>query len=207
MPRSYPPTLLRVPEVKRFDISASDRQRLARALGLAELQPDLASAIAHAIACFLATQDGSRDTTVGTTLAALAQLSRPGRAYDAAVARLADDRYGIDYTSHNRLQPLARAAMSGDAVARAALGAAVRGRAAELRAHPRIAPETEALRFFCGVLRTIFNASASPNTERTWRNCRRFALEVLSVAGVEHADFDAHPERLDEYLGTDVDPA
>ena len=77
-------------------------------------------------------------------------------------------------------------------------------RAGELREHPRIAPETEALRFFCGVLRTIFNVAASPNMARTWCNCRRFALEVLAVAGVEHADFDTHPERLDEYLGTEV---
>jgi hypothetical protein len=207
MPRPYPPTLLGVPEVKRFDIDASDRRRLARALGLTTLHPDLGGAIAHVIACLLATRSGSRDTTVGTTLAGLSQLCRPGRASDAVVARVADDRYGIDYTTHNRLQPLARAAMSGGTEARSALKAAARDRAAELRAHPRIAPDTEALRFFCGVLQTIFNASASPSMERTWLNCRRFALEVLSVAAVEHADFNAHPERLDEYLGTDVDPA
>lgn len=207
MPRPYPPPLLGAPDVKRFDIDASDRHRLARALGLTTLPPDLGDAIAHAIACFLATRGASRDTTVGSTLAALAQVSRPGRAYDAVVARLADDRYGIDYTTHNRLQLLARGAMSGDAEARNTLELAARDRAAELRAHPRVAPDAEALRFFCGVLRTIFNAAASPTTDRTWRNCRRFALEVLSVAGVDHADFDAHPDRLDEYLGTDIDPS
>jgi hypothetical protein len=70
--------------------------------------------------------------------------------------------------------------------------------------HPRVAPDTEALRYFCGVLRIIFDAAASPAIGRTWRNCRLFALEVLSISGIEHADFDAHPERLDAYLGTDV---
>jgi hypothetical protein len=145
---------------------------------------------------------------VGTTLAALAQLSRPGRAYDAAVARFADDRYAIDYTTHGLLQPLARDVLSsGDAEARMKLEAAARARDAELRAHPRVAPDTEALRLFCGILRVVFDHAASSRTERTWRNCRRFALEVLSIAGVNHANFDAHPERLNEYLGTEVGPA
>ena len=56
------------------------------------------------------------------------------------------------------------------------------------------------------MLRVIFDAAASPTVERTWHNCGSFALEVLSVAAIEHADFDAHPERLTEYLGTDVTP-
>ena len=207
MTRPYPPPLIGIPDVRPFDFERTDQLRVARTLGLADLEGDLADAIAHAIACFRATNGGSRDTTVGATLAALAQLSRPGRSYDAAVARFANDRYAVDYTTHSRLQPLARAVMAGDKEARAALEAAARDRVAQLRTHPRVAPDTEALRFFCGVLRTIFNAAASPSTERTWRNCRRFALEVLSVAGEEHADFDAHPERLDEYLGTEVGPA
>jgi hypothetical protein len=195
------------PTLEPFTIEPEDRRRLARSLGFARLEGDLAGAIAHAISCYLATSGGNRETTVGATLAALAQLCRSGRAYDDAVARLADDRYAIDYTTHALLQPLARAVLSNKVNARATLEAAARQRAAELRAHPRIAPETEALRFFCGVLRTIFDAAAAPNIERTWRNCRRFALEVLSIAGVDHADFDAHPERLDEYLGTEVGPA
>jgi hypothetical protein len=198
--------LLSAPNVEPYNFDASDQRRVARTLGFTELSSYLAGAIAHAIACFKATHGGSRDTTTGTTLAALEELSRPGRSYDAAVERFADDRYGVDYTTHGRLQPLARAVMAGDWQAREVLETTARERAVELRNHPRIAPDTEALRFFCGVLRVIFNAAASPETERTWRNCRRFALEVLSVAGIEHADFDAHPERLDEYLATEVGP-
>jgi hypothetical protein len=206
MTRPYPPPLLDVPDVKDFNFDASDRRRVARNLGLADLTPDLADAIAHAIACYLATSNGNRDTTVGTTIAALAQLSRPGRVYDGAVARFADDRYGVDYTTHSQLQPLARAVTSGNLGARAALEAAARARTVELRAHPRIAPDTEVLRFFCGVLRMIFADAASLDTARTWHNCRRFALEVLAIAGVEHANFDSHPERLDEYLATEIGP-
>jgi hypothetical protein len=29
-------------------------------------------------------------------------------------------------------------------------------------------------------------------------------MEVFTIAGIDHADFDAHPERLTKYLGTDV---
>ena len=78
----------------------------------------------------------------------------------------------------------------------------------ELRAHRRVAPPTESLRFFCGVLRLIFNQSGSPalrgSLDESWQRCRKFAMEVFTVAGIDHADFDAHPERLTEYLGTDV---
>jgi len=81
-------------------------------------------------------------------------------------------------------------------------------RAEELRTHKRIAPPTESLRFFCGVLRLIFNQSGSPalqgSLDQSWHHCRKFAMEVFTVAGIDHADFDAHPERLSEYLGTDV---
>ncbi|MGD0189054.1 MAG: hypothetical protein ABSC25_28015 [Roseiarcus sp.] len=206
MTRPYPPPLLSIPTVVPFDLNPTDQARIARPLGLVRISPEIATVVAHAIACFNATQGGSRDTTTGTTLAALGKLSRPGRSYDAAIERLVDDRYGIDYTTHGRLQPLARAVLAGDQQAREALAETAQARAIELRSHPRVAPETEALRFFCGMLRVIFDAAASPTVERTWRNCGSFALEVLSVAAIEHADFDAHPERLKEYLGTDVTP-
>jgi hypothetical protein len=42
------------------------------------------------------------------------------------------------------------------------------------------------------------------STDEAWRVCREFALEVLAIGGIDHADFDAHTERLTEYLGTDV---
>jgi hypothetical protein len=29
-------------------------------------------------------------------------------------------------------------------------------------------------------------------------------MEVFTIAGIDHGDFDAHPERLTAYVGTDV---
>jgi hypothetical protein len=60
-------------------------------------------------------------------------------------------------------------------------------------------------------LRVIFNVATpqfrqSITIDEAWHYCRRFAMEVFITAGIDHADFVAHPERLTEYLGTDVSP-
>jgi len=187
-----------------FDLDSTAKERLARALSLRALSPEIAAAIADAVACFKATRNRSPDTTVGNTSAALGELSPTGPTYNPAVARLATDLSGVDYTTLGRVQQLAVAVLAGDHQANLALQEAAQVRSAELRDHPRVMPKTEALRFFCGWLRVIFDGVASPTLERTWHNCGTFALEVFSVAEIEHADFDAHPERLKEYLGTDI---
>jgi hypothetical protein len=33
---------------------------------------------------------------------------------------------------------------------------------------------------------------------------RKFAMEVITIAGINSADFDSHPDRLKRYLGTDI---
>jgi hypothetical protein len=191
-----------------FSLTSAEKRSLACVLGLSGLSVDIAATIADAISAYKATETGSPDTTVGNTLAALAELEKSGRAYRKAVARIADDRAGIDYTTHGILQPLAKAVLAKDPNAAEALLRAASARAGELRQHKRVNPSTEPLRFFCGVLRLIFNKAAAPalrgTTEEGWHHCRRFAMEVFDIAGVDHADFDAHPERLTQYLGTDV---
>jgi hypothetical protein len=141
-------------------------------------------------------------------LAELRELKKAGRAYDRAVTRLADNRSGVDYTTHSIVQPLARAVLAGEQGSREKLSQAADLRAAELRQHPRVHTAKEPLRLFCGFLREIFIRAASPELKPPlgdgWHHCRQFAMEVFAVAGVEHADFDAHPGRLTEYLGTDV---
>jgi hypothetical protein len=204
MPRPYPPLLLRKPTVDTFVLDSVDQQGLARTLGLPRLPPKVAAEIGYAIACYKVTQDGSRDTTKGNTLAALDELIRRGRSYMKAVSRFASDLSGVDDTTLSRLQPLARAVLGGDLRARETLAQAARARAAEVRNHPHVVPKAEVLRFFCGVLRVIFDAAASPTVDRTWHNCGLFVLEVLSTAGIEHANFHAHPGRLRKYLATDV---
>ena len=204
MPRPYPPPSVPKPTVEPFTIDSTDERRLARALGLTDLPREWFPEINHSIACYKTIQSGNRDTTIKNIRAALVELYRPGRAYKDAVSRFASNHSGVDYTTLDRLQPLARTTLAGDPEAPKALAAAAKERDAELRDHPRVNSATESLRFFCGVLRLIFDAAASPSMERSWHNRARFALEVFDIAGIEHADFDAHPERLKEYLATDV---
>ncbi len=208
MPRPYAPTPISpLPVAEPFPIGDRGKADLARVLKLKYLPPALCDAISQAIGCYRTTEAGSGDTTVANVLVALDELSKSGRAYDKAVNRLADDHSGVDYTTQEMLQPLAKAVLQ-KVVSRDALVQAAAKRAEELRAHKRVAPPTESLRFFCGVLRLIFNQSGSPalqdGRDDSWRQCRKFAIEVFTIAGINHADFEAHPERLTEYLGTDV---
>lgn len=209
MPRPYPPAPILPPSAPApFPIGGREKADLAGVLGLDGLSPELCEAISHAIGCYQATKNGSKDTTVGNTLAALGELTKSGRAHKKAVQRLADERGGVDYTTHEILQPLATAVLKDEPGSPEALAQAAAKRMRVLRAHKRVAPPTESLRFFCGVLRLIFNQSGSPalhgSLNESWQRCRKFAREVFTIAGIDHADFDAHPERLTEYLGTDV---
>ncbi len=209
MPRPYPPAPMSPPPAAEpFPIGDREKADLANVLELERLPAELCDAISQAIGCYQATEAGSADTTVKNVLAALGELSKSGRVYDKAVKRLADDRSGVDYTTHEMLQPLAKAVLEGQPSSREALAQAAAKRAEELQARKRIAPPTESLRFFCGVLRLIFNQSGSPalrdGLDESWRQRRKFAMEVFTIAGIDHADFDAHPERLTEYLRTDM---
>jgi hypothetical protein len=199
---------LQIPTVSPFSLDDRQQRDLAKFLGLTTLSRPVADAVAAAIACYKATAAGSSDTTVGNTLAELRELKKSGRPYDRVVARLADDRSGIDYVSHATLQPLAKAVLAGEQGARDKLAQAADLTAVALHQHPRIQTTKEPLRFFCGVLREIFKFAAAPEVKPPlgdgWHNCRKFAMEVFTIAGIEPADFGAHPERLTEYLGTDV---
>src|SRR5205823_14828129 len=52
-------------------------------------------------------------TTIKNTLAALAELTRKGRTYEKAVARLVDDHSAVDDITLKTLQPLASATLAG----------------------------------------------------------------------------------------------
>src|SRR5208282_2243177 len=157
MPRPSPPPPLRIPTVLPFSLDDHQQRDLAKVLGLRRLSPLISDAIGTAIANHKATEAGSPDTTIGNTLAALAELTRKGRAYEKAVVRLADDRSAVDDITLKALQPLARATLAGQSGAKAALAQAAQARAEELRPYKRVNPRTESLRLFCGWLRVIFN--------------------------------------------------
>jgi hypothetical protein len=209
MPRPLPPPPLAIPTISPFNIGEQQKRDLAKVLGLRSLPPQISNGIEHAIACYKAIEAGSPDTTVRNTIAALDELKRKdSAAYQRAVARLANDQSGVDYTTHGVLQPLAKAVLKEELGAKDALAQASCARAEELRGHERVETAIEPLRFFCGVLRIIFNHAAAPELRSTdkesWRRCRQFALEVFTIADMDHADFDAHPKRLTKYLGTDM---
>jgi hypothetical protein len=205
MPRPNPPPPIRRPAIHAFHLSDSDKRDLARILARESLPLEAAEAISAAISAYKATEAGAADTTIGNTVAALIELTRPaGRGYKRAVRRVSDDSSGVDDTTLATLQPIAKAVLAGKPGATKLLSRAARARAAELQNHERVLPRTESLRFFCGVLREIFRNWAQPTPDETWHRCGKFALEVLTIADVEHADFIAHPERLRKYLGTNV---
>ena len=209
MPRRYPPPSLAPLTVSPFTLSDREKNVLAEVLGLKTLPSSVANDIAHKIACYKATATAAPDTTVGNTLTELKELRKSASAYDQAVKRLAGDRSGVDYTTHNILQSLARAALKGETGARGKLIQAADTRANQLHQHPRVEAATEALRYLCGHLRVIFNNAAAmerkPTPDQAWHHCRRFAMEVFTITGgIDRTDFVDHPARLTEYLGTDI---
>jgi hypothetical protein len=209
MPRAYLPKLAPTLKVQHFTLTPAQRQSIAATIPLKDLPPHIIELIEHAVGCFLATQAGSKTCTVANVLFVLAQLDKKGRACRDALIFLADDRAAVDYTTHDALQNLAKAALAKEPGADEKLLAAARRRAAELRQHPRIVPATEPLRFFCGILREIFNVAAADlkgriTPEQAWRRCRRFSYAVLKAADVEPHYFLAHRARLTEYLMTDI---
>jgi hypothetical protein len=112
----------------------------------------------------------------------------------------ADERAGVDYTTHNAIQPLAKAVLDGRPGANDILAQASLSRASDLAAHPRVATSTEPMRFNGSTA----HLKGRITQEEAWHRCRQFAIEIFTAASIDHADFDAHPERLTDYLETDV---
>jgi hypothetical protein len=192
-----------------FHLDEIAKKCICETLSLKRLQESTVKSIEHAVNCHRAIASGSASTTVANALLGLRHLENLGHRREEVLALLADDRGGVDYTTHNALQPLAKSVLEGRTGANDLLAKAVQKRAAELAVHPRVTTSLEPMRLFCGVLRVIFNActahlKAHISEEEAWHQCRRFAIEIFTAAGIEHADFDAHPERLTEYLQTDV---
>jgi hypothetical protein len=86
MPRPNPPPPAAKPRVLPFRLDDHQQRDLAKVLAVKKLSPLVSGSIADAIECLKATGAGSPDTTVGNTLAELAELKknwtrlRPSRA-------------------------------------------------------------------------------------------------------------------------------
>jgi hypothetical protein len=210
MPRPYLPRLAsRRKLAHSFHLDAEAKRSIAETIGLKEMPRRTIESIDWCVNCYRATTRGSASTTVANTLLALRRLEKPGRLRQEALALFADDRAAVDYATHNAIQPLAKAVLDRRRGADDVLSRALLSRAADLAVHPRVVTSTEPMRLFCGFLRVIFSESTPHlkgriTEEEAWRRCRRFAVEIFTAASIDHADFDAHPERLTEYLETDV---
>jgi hypothetical protein len=210
MPRAKLPLLVSPPRVAdTFHLDETAKKCICKTLSSRRLQDSTVEAIEVAVNCHRAIASGSASTTVANTVLALRNFERLGRPRQVSLALLADDRAGVDYTTHNALGPLVKSVSDGHTGQNDVLAKAVLKRAAELAVHPRVTTSMEPLRLFCGVLRVIFNGCTAHLKDRispkeAWRRCRRFAIEIFTAADIAHADFDAHPERLTEYLQTDV---
>lgn len=190
MSRPVPPSLPPQPSTAiPLALDDRDQRRLAEALGLETLTGGPLQMISTALSIF---KKARAAITLGVTKAAIEELE-PGKHGD-----------DVDQETLARLRPFALAALNGGEAERQALIATVCQRAAELQDHLDTDPHVEALHYFCGIARLIFSAYTVPTMVRSLHNCRRFVLEMLAIAGVDCADFDASPDRLDQYLRTDM---
>jgi hypothetical protein len=210
MPRPYLPNLVQSPKTIPFKLARGDKRNIARTIGVKSLSRNVVELIECNVVFYRATNAGSPSCTVANTGFALHQLEKKGRARQEALYLLSNDRAAVDYTTLNAIQSLAKAVLTEKPGAEDNLLQVARNRAAELRQHPRVVHTSEPLRFFCGVLREIFKVMTADHlkqtipSEKAWKLCRCFAFAVFEAAGIERHHFFAHPERLTEYLRTDV---
>jgi FAD/FMN-containing dehydrogenase len=211
MPRTSLPRLTRKPKIVPFKLGNGDKQNIARTIGADELSPEITGSIEWNVSCLRATQAGSKDCTIANVRFALRQLEKKGRARRNALELLSHDRAAVDDATLDAIQPLAKAVLAektGTGQTLEALLKAARQREAELSQHPRIAPASEPFRYFCGTLRVIFlgysTVQLNKPAEKAWHRCRCFAQAVFDAAQIEYHDFVIHPQRLTEFLKTDV---
>jgi hypothetical protein len=176
-----------------FHLDAQAKKCIAETIDLKKLHKRTVESIDLCVNCYRATISGSASTTVANTLLALRQLEKPGRPRQESLALFADDRAAVDYTTHNAIQPLAKAVLDGRPGANDVLSHALLKREEELAVHPRVATSMEPMRLFCGFLRVIFNGSTAHlkgqiTEEEAWRRCRRFAVEIFTAATAAACD-------------------
>jgi len=205
MPRAKFPNRIREPKPKSFILDGRARKNLARCLGHNDLPtvPNAAEAICLVISRYKATEGGAKSTTIANIKVTLRNLEKKGQTYNDAIEVLADDCSGVDYITHGALQNLAKDVLAGKPDAKEKLLCAASVRLKRIEDHERVDTLTEPLRLFCGWLRVIFENFAAPHKKKP-RDLRKFAKQVFITAEIETADFDAHSDRLNEYLGTDV---
>ena len=204
MPRPVTPARLGLPDVQRFiqPLEKSNRSDLARALGLREMSDNASATLQEAIAMYRASLQ-VHHTTRGAVKAAVQDLQIARRKLLDALTPFTDPISWVDIETFSALNPIAKRCLGIlrrlELVANAQVERHDAGR--------RVYPATECLCQFCGTLRWFFHRFADPaliKAPDATKHLRRFALAVFEAVGIDHADFYAHPERLDEMLRTDA---
>jgi len=204
VPKSLPPASIGSIELDSYAAKLDARAQvdIARTLGLAVLPCDVRSMLEGAIRNYRACAPAAKGTTRAAVIAAIDEAQRTGKRFAKALAQFTDARSAVDEESLETLNPSARECLA--ALERFKSNAnAARER---LRKYPRVNPLQEQLRHFCGWLRLIYCHATSNHGKNSnmHANMRKFALAVFAAMGLDHADFETHPERLDELLATDV---
>jgi hypothetical protein len=164
------------------------------------MSDNAAATLQEAIALYRASLQDHR-TTKGPVKAAVQDLQMARRKLLDALTPFTDPISWVDIETFNALNPIAKQCLG--ALRRLEL---VANAQVELTGR-RVYPATECLCQFCGTLRLFFHRFADPARTKSpdaTKHLRHFALAVFEVVGIDHADFDAHPERLDEMLRTDA---
>jgi len=205
------------------------QKKLAKALDLAELSAPQTERIKDTISAYYVTKGLNKDTTIGSTIAALEGLlnaldkvkkagekaGRTGRTRDngkclkamekatVAMRKLTDPTSGIDASARSFLDALGPTPSPERVIER------IEVIIDAYRRHPVVDPKVEAWRYFCGQLGNLFDNLTAIGSENAtdYRSKRRaFAMTVFDVAGIERPDYDSHPDRLDRLLSVEVSP-
>ena len=202
MPRPVAPARLGPPDVQQFiqPLEKSNRSDLARALGLREMSDNAAATLQQLIAVYRSSLPLA--ITTGQVRTAIRDLQEAKRKLIGTLAPFTDENSWVDIETFGALNPIAKQCLGVLRQLELVANAQV-----ERHAGRRVYPATECLWQFCGTLRLFFHRLADPaliKSPDATKHLRHFALAVFEAVGIDHADFDAHPERLDEMLRTDA---
>ena len=207
MPRPMPAGLVAQPKVLPVELPSDLARALAAFVPEAALNADFIDLIRH----FLGAYKGQTDApgaSVAETIELLRRVVQGGRKRPRALRALAHERAAVDDETHDRLRPLAVAVLRGEIDAIPQLEQLAHERIQQLTGVRRKA-NVEAFRLLCAHINLLFQAAhgrtrdvALTDIDRLAR--RKFAQEIFAHGGVKTADFEQHPERLDEMLRAEL---
>jgi hypothetical protein len=201
MSRPVPPPSIPRFDITRFFVALDERARftIADKLGRKALTNRGAAILATLIAIYRSQLVHAASTTRGAVLAAIDDVIRNGEKHNKSWVPFTSESSGLDADTFNALERYARTSPR----ITEQFNLIAEQQIEVLKAQPRVVPATEALKYFCAMLRHFFLEYAKPNYKLgPPARLRQFVLSVLTEAGVERTDFINQPGRLDEFCNT-----